>query len=78
MQLDRVTNGQSGAVEDHEAGWSTGVTGDNLSNSQADSSEGRFSVPLIFRGIGPMQGKMEQSRSRAGFPGCGRCAILPW
>jgi hypothetical protein len=38
VQLDRVTNGQSGAVEDHEVGWSTGVTGDNLSDSQADSA----------------------------------------
>ena len=37
MQLDRVTSGQSRAVEAYEIGWSTGVTGDDLSNSQADS-----------------------------------------
>jgi hypothetical protein len=38
VQLARVTSGQSGAVADNEVGWSTGVTGDGLSNSQADSA----------------------------------------
>src|ERR1700748_2657443 len=34
VPLDRVTSGQSVAVEDNEVGWSTEVTGDDLSNSQ--------------------------------------------
>jgi hypothetical protein len=38
VQLDRVTSGQSRAVEDKEVGWSTGITGDDLSDSQADSA----------------------------------------
>jgi hypothetical protein len=37
VQLDRVTSGQSGAVEVCEVGWSTGITGYDLSDSQADN-----------------------------------------
>jgi hypothetical protein len=38
VQLYRVTSGQSRAAEVYEVGWLTGVTGDDLSNSQADSA----------------------------------------
>ena len=38
VQLDRVTSGQSGAVEVCEVGWSTGITGYDLSDSQADNA----------------------------------------
>jgi hypothetical protein len=36
--LDRVTSGQSRSVEVCKVGWSTGITGYYLSDSQADSA----------------------------------------
>jgi hypothetical protein len=59
VQLDRVTSGHSWAVEVCEVGWSTGITGYDLSDSQADSMI-KF-LDTVPRPTG---------RSRACYPPC--------
>src|SRR5690349_13551313 len=68
VPLDRVTSGQSGAVEDNEVGWSTEVTGDDLSNSQSDSADSipvtRSTVKMRVRGLSPKLDLAELGASR--------------